>query len=186
MPATQRLETTTRTTTTWSADLAHTQASFAIRHLMIATVRGRIPVRSVLIERDENDLARSRIEAELDPAGIDTGTPDRDGHLRSPDFFDVAEHPTMRFASTRIERSGDGFRVHGDLTIRGATRPVVLDVEVLGEIRDDDGKRRIAASATTTFDRSEWGLTWNMAIEAGGVLVGDKVKVQLDVEVVEQ
>ena len=173
-------------TTTWTLDPAHSRAEFAVRHLVIATVRGTIPITSATLVRDEGDVTRSRIEAELDVARVDTGAPDRDAHLRSADFFDVATHPTIRFASTRIEEVADGLRVHGELTIRGATRPVVLDVEVLGEAKDPWGNTKAAASATTTFDRRDFGLTWNAALETGGVLVADKVKVTLDLQFAKQ
>ncbi|HET6405064.1 MAG TPA: YceI family protein [Candidatus Thermoplasmatota archaeon] len=177
---------TNKTTTTWALDPAHSHADFTVRHLMIANVRGNIPPRSATIVRDESDITKSRVEAELDVAAITTGAADRDNHLRSPDFFDVATYPTIRFVSTRVETVEDGLRVHGDLTIRDVTRPVVLDVEVLGEAKDPWGNTKAAVEATTTFDRRDFGLTWNAALETGGVLVGDKVKVQLALQFVKQ
>ncbi|HVM44803.1 MAG TPA: YceI family protein [Candidatus Thermoplasmatota archaeon] len=175
-----------QTTTTWTLDPAHSHAEFAVRHLMIANVRGSIPIRSATIVRDETDITKSRVEAELDVSALTTGAADRDNHLRGGDFFDVTNHPTMRFVSTRVERAGDGLRVHGDLTIRDVTRPVALDVELLGENTDPWGNRKAALEATTSFDRTDFGLTWNAALETGGVLVGDKVKVRLDVQVARQ
>lgn len=177
---------TSAQTTTWTLDAAHSRAEFAIRHLVIATVRGTIPIRSAIVARDERDVTRSRVVAELDVAAISTGADERDAHLRSADFFDVANHPTIRFESTGIEETAEGLRVRGDLTIRGATRPVALDVELLGEARDPWGNQKAALSATTTFDRRDFGLTWNAALETGGVLVADKVKVQLDLQLVRQ
>lgn len=186
MPSQQTTQAQTTPTTTWTLDAAHSRAEFAVRHLMISTVRGTIPVASATIVRDETDVTKSRVEAELDVAGVATGAADRDAHLRSADFFDAATHPTLRFASTRIERVEDGLRVHGDLTIRGATRPVVLDVELGGEAKDPWGNQKAAASATTSFDRRDFGLTWNAALEAGGMLVADKVKVTLDLQFVKK
>jgi len=182
MPSQQTTQ--TPQTTTWTIDPVHSRAEFAVRHLMISTVRGTIPLRSATIVRDEGDITKSRVEAELDVTSITTHAADRDAHLRSADFFDVAQHPSMRFRSTRVEQEGDGLRVHGELTIRGTTRPVVLDVEILGEAKDPWGNEKAAASATTSFDRRDFGLTWNAALETGGVLVADKVKVQLDLQFV--
>lgn len=186
MSARQTLKLASPQTTTWTLDAAHSRAEFAVRHLMIATVRGTIPIAKAFVVRDETDVTRSRIEADLDVSAIATGAADRDAHLRSPDFFDVASHPTIRFVSGRIEETEDGLRVHGDLTIRGATRPVVLDVELLGEAKDPWGNVKAAATATTTFDRRDFGLTWNAALETGGVLVADKVKVTLDLQFAKQ
>lgn len=173
-------------TTTWTVDPSHSQAEFAVRHMMISTVRGAIPIRSATIVRDESDITKSRVTAELDVAGLSTGSADRDKHLHSPDFFDVEHHPSMRFASTRIETVEDGLRVHGDLTIRDVTRPVILDVELVGEAKDPWGDHRAGIAATTSFDRRDFGLTWNAALEAGGVLVADKVKVTLNLQAVKQ
>lgn len=185
MSSKQTLE-TKKQTTTWALDAAHSSAEFSVRHLMIANVRGKIPIKSATIVRDENDITKSRVEAELDVAAIDTGAADRDNHLRSADFFDVANHPTIRFVGTSIQEVEDGLRVTGDLTIRGVTRPVTLDVDLLGEAKDPWGNTKAALEATTTFDRRDFGLTWNAALEAGGVLVGDKVKVSLTLQVAKQ
>lgn len=173
-----------RPTTTWTLDAAHSRAEFAVRHLMISTVRGTIPVQSATVMRDEKDVTQSRIDAVLDVTRIDTGAADRDRHLKSADFFDIANHPTLRFQSTHVETTEDGLRVTGELTIRGATRPVLLDVELLGEAKDPWGNQKAAASATTSFDRRDFGLTWNAALEAGGLLVADTVKVRLDLQFV--
>ena len=173
-------------TTTWTLDPAHSRAEFSVRHLMIANVRGTIPIATATIVRDEHDITKSRVEATLDVAGIDTRATDRDNHLRSADFFDAAAHPAMTFVSREVEAVEDGLRVQGDLTIRGTTRPVVLDVELLGEAKDPWGNTKAAATATTIFDRRDFGLTWNAALETGGVLVGDKVKVQLDLQFAKQ
>lgn len=174
----------TTATTVWELDPAHSRAEFTVRHLMIANVRGAIPIVRGTIVRDETDVRKSRVTAELDVSRIDTGATDRDAHLRSADFFDSGAHPTIRFESTEVEETEDGLRVTGDLTIRGMTRPVVLDVEVLGEAKDPWGNTKAAAVATTSFDRRDFGLTWNAALETGGVLVGERVKISLDLQAV--
>lgn len=175
------------TTGTWDLDAAHSIAEFSIRHMMIATVKGTFRVKSGSVLFDEADPAATRIEAVLDAASVSTGADQRDGHLRSADFFDVAQHPEIGFRSARVVPKGDAeYRVEGDLVIRGVAKPVTLDVEVEGFGIDPWGNRRAGVVATTGFDRSAWGLTWNQAIEAGGVLVGDKVKVELHLELVQR
>lgn len=174
-----------RTTTTWDLDPAHSSAQLAVRHMMIATVRGHLPVARGTVEWNEDAPEQSRIVAELDASGINTNSADRDQHLRSGDFLDVEKFPTLRFESTRIEPQGDDrYRIEGDLTIRGVTRKAVLDAVKEGEGKDPWGKHRGAVTATTTIDRTEWGLTWNAALETGGVLVAEKVKVTLNVQAV--
>jgi polyisoprenoid-binding protein YceI len=168
-------------------DPAHSSAEFGVKHLMIATVKGRMKIPRGTVRYDARDPAATLVEADVDVASIDTGAPDRDAHLRSPDFFDAAQHPTMRFVATHAEPTGEGAgQLAGELTIRGVTRPVVLDVEMDGEADDPWGKHRVALTARATLDRTEWGLAWNKALETGGVLVGDKVKVELHVSLVER
>lgn len=164
----------------YDLDAAHSSATFSVRHLMIANVRGSMAIRrgTIAVTPEGYD-----VDAELDVASIHTGIEARDAHLRSADFFDAETHPTMTFRARGVK---DPYRVKGDLTIRGVTRPVVLDVELEGDGIDATGKRRAGATATTTIDRSLWGLTWNQALEAGGVMVGDKVKVTLDLQAVER
>jgi polyisoprenoid-binding protein YceI len=175
------------TTGTWDLDAAHSIAEFSIRHMMIATVKGTFRVKSGNVVFDEADPAAARIEAVLDAASVSTGADPRDGHLRSPDFFDAAQHPEIAFRGTRVTPKGDSeYRVEGDLVIRGIAKPVTLDVEVEGFGIDPWGNRRAGIVATTSFDRSAWDLTWNQAIEAGGVLVGDKVKVALHLQLVQR
>lgn len=184
--------TTTRTTMpsltgTWDADAAHSGAEFSVRHMMIATVKGAFRIKSATVVFDESDPAATKVEAVLDATSVNTNAADRDAHLKSADFFDVEKHPELTFRSTRVTPRGDNaYRVEGDLTIRGVAKPVVLDVEVEGFGNDPWGGRRAGIVATTSFDRSAWGLTWNMAIEAGGVLVGDKVKVALNLQLVQR
>lgn len=170
---------------TWTFDPAHSEASFAVKHLMISTVKGSFRNISGKVILDETNPAASSVEAEIDAASIDTRQEQRDGHLRSADFFDVEKYPTLSFRSTNVEPKGNGeFRVAGDLTIRGVTKPVVLDVEETGRGKDTSGTDRVGYVATTKFDRTDFGLTWNQALETGGIMVGNEVKVTLDVQAV--
>ncbi|HEX7117275.1 MAG TPA: YceI family protein [Longimicrobiales bacterium] len=170
---------------TWTIDAAHTLVEFAVKHMMIATVKGRFGEVSGTIVLDEEALDRSSAEVTIVASSIDTRSADRDAHLRSADFLDVETHPTLTFRSRRVESVGEGrFRVIGDLTIRGTTREVVLDVEDQGRGKDPWGGERAAFSATTEIDRRDYGLTWNAALETGGVLVGDRVRISLEVEAV--
>lgn len=170
---------------TWIIDPAHTVVEFSVKHMMIATVRGNFGKVEGNLKLDEQDPSRSMVEAKVDVASIDTRQQDRDAHLRSADFFDVEHHPTMEFRSTRVEPvSKDHFRVTGDLTIRGTTRPVVLEVTEGGRIKDPWGADRIAFSIEGTIDRTEFGLRWNQALEAGGVVVGNDVKISIEAQAV--
>ncbi|MFW6078989.1 MAG: YceI family protein [Gemmatimonadota bacterium] len=175
-------------TTTWRLDPAHTNVEFAARHMMITTVKGRFAEVAGVIEMSEDDPSRSSVEVEIDAASIDTRTEDRDAHLRSGDFLDVENHPEITFRSRAIEGSpkepGDEFRVVGDLTIRGTTREVVLDAVFAGRGGDPWGGQRVGFSADTKLDRRDFGLTWNQALEAGGVLVGNEVTIHLEVQAV--
>jgi polyisoprenoid-binding protein YceI len=184
---TTTLRPTTETTTTWQIDQSHTEAGFSVKHLMIANVRGRFGTVRGTIVLDEADSSRSSVEAEIDVTSIDTREEKRDAHLRSPDFFDVEKFPTMTFRSQRVERlAGDRLRVTGELTIRDVTRVVALDGRIEGRATDPWGGERIGFSATTTVDRRDFGLKWNQALETGGVLVGNDVKVTLEVEATRQ
>ncbi|HEX6276367.1 MAG TPA: YceI family protein [Polyangiaceae bacterium] len=172
-------------TKTWTVDSTHSGVHFSVRHLVVAKVRGRFAAFSGNVKLDENDLTRSHVEVEIDAASIDTGVADRDKHLRSADFFDVERFPKLRFTSTTIESAGKNrYRVHGDLTIRDVTRPVTLDVEYGGAAKDPWGNERAAFAASTSVERSDYGLKWNQALEAGGVLVGERVDIELEVELV--
>jgi polyisoprenoid-binding protein YceI len=152
--------------------------------MVFAKVRGRFGAYSGTVKLDDADLTQSTLEVEIDAASIDTGVADRDQHLRSADFLDTANHPKLRFVSKKIERQGSGYRVHGELTIRDVTRPVTLDAEYGGQAKDPWGNQRAGFTATTTIERSDFGLKWNQALEAGGVLVGERVEVELEVELV--
>jgi polyisoprenoid-binding protein YceI len=170
--------------TPFQIDNTHSAVDFSIRHLVIAKVRGRFTRFSGTIELDAEDITRSTVKAELEAASISTNEEKRDAHLRSADFFDVETFPLLTFASQKVERDGDGLRVTGALTIHGITREVVLDVDQLGVAKDPWGNERVAFAAKTAISRKDFGLHWNVALEAGGVMVGDKVELVLDVQAV--
>lgn len=170
----------------YQIDPAHSSVQFSIRHLMISNVRGGFRGVKGTISFDPDNLAASGIQAEIDVSTITTGDDTRDTHLKSPDFFDVAQYPTMSFASTEVEKIGDQeYRATGNLTIHGVTKPVVLKIEeVADEARDPWGNVRIAATAKGKISRKDFGLNWNAVLETGGVLVGDDVKIELDVQAI--
>lgn len=169
----------------WSIDTAHTSVGFVARHMGLSKVRGQFTDFRGEIEGDPTDITTAKGWFEVDLASIDSGNADRDAHLKSADFFDVEKHPTMRFESKRIERSGDDYRVTGDLTIKDVTKEVVLDYEHGGDVQDPFGNRKIGGSLTGTIKRSEWGLTWNVPLDSGGWLVSDNVKLEIDLQVAE-
>jgi polyisoprenoid-binding protein YceI len=170
---------------TWNLDPAHSQIEFAVRHMMVTTVRGQFHKFTAAVDFDEANPERSTVEAHIDASSIDTGVEGRDAHLRSADFFDTADYPELAFRSTAIERSGEGYKIDGDLTIRGQTRPVTLDAEIGGVVPNMQGGRRAGFSASTKISRKAWGLTWNGALESGGVLVGDDIKITMDLAAVQ-
>ncbi len=182
MTATQE----TTAITTWNLDPAHSVAEFKVKHMMISNVRGQFTAISGMLTLDENDVANSHIEAAIDAASIHTGEAQRDAHLKSADFFDVEKFPTLTFKSTAVRRTGrDELAVTGDLTIHGVTRQVVFKVEgPTASGRDPWGNTRIGLSAATRINRKDFGLTWNAALETGGILVGDDVTITLDVQFV--
>ena len=169
----------------WEIDPAHTSAQFAIRHLMVSTVRGDFRKVSGKVKLDDQDVTQSTVDATIDVASIDTGIAKRDDHLRSPEFFDVAKHPTMTFKSKKIEKgSGDGnYKITGDLTLHGVTKEVFLDFEGnLKPVKSPQGKTLIGCMATTKINRKDFGLAWNAALETGGVAVGEDVTITIDIE----
>jgi polyisoprenoid-binding protein YceI len=173
-------------TNVWALDTAHSGISFSVRHMVVAKVRGRFGTWTGNVELDEADLTRSRVEVEIDAGSIDTGVAQRDQHLRSKDFLDVEQFPTLRFRSKRIENvRGDRLDVIGELTLHGVTREVTLAVERGGQAKDPWGNQRTGFSATTSILRSDFGLTWNQALETGGVLVADRIDIELDVQAVQ-
>jgi polyisoprenoid-binding protein YceI len=168
---------------TWAIDPSHSTVSFTARHMMVAKVRGKFTEFSGSVNVAENVLD-STIEATVQLASVDTGDENRDGHLRSPDFFDVENTPTMTFKSTRIEPDGDDYKLFGDLTVRNVTKPVEFKLEYNGAGADPWGGFRAGLTATTEINRKDWNLEWNVALETGGVLVSEKVKIELDVELI--
>jgi polyisoprenoid-binding protein YceI len=160
--------------------------NFSVRHMVFAKVRGRFAAWNGTLQLHQEDLTRSSVEVEIDAASIDTGVPDRDNHLRSADFLGVEHFPKLVFKSKQVQQVGsDRYRVEGALTIRDVTRDVVLDVEYSGQVKDPWGNQRAAFTAKTSLDRGEFGLTWNQLLEAGGVLVGERVDIELEVQAVQ-
>ncbi len=179
--------TATAARTTWKVDPAHSQVEFAVRHMMITTVRGRFTDVKGTVVTEGNDPANAQVEVIIDANSIDTREPQRDAHLKSADFFDVEKFPYITFKSKRVtDVRGDEFKLVGDLTIHGVTREVVLEVTSEGQAKDPWGNARAGYSARTRINRSDFGLTWNQALEAGGLLVGDEIKITLDLELIKQ
>lgn len=175
------------TRTTWQIDPAHTAAEFAVKHLMISTVRGHFGTVTGVVHANETDPRETTLEVDIAVASIDTRNEQRDAHLRSPDFLDAERFPSLTFRSKRVEGDPNAtLRVVGDLTIRGVTREIVLEVESEGRTRDPWGNDRAGFSAKAKLSRKDFGLTWNQLLEAGGVSVGDEVKIAIDVELVKQ
>ena len=177
-------------TTIWQLDPAHSSVEFSVKHMMMTTVRGRFKELKAELTGDRDHPDAAGVEATINAASIDTGVADRDKHLRSGDFFDVERYPHITFRSTRVEntpkKEGDRFRVIGNLTMRESSMEVVLDCEYQGRGTDPWGKTRAGFSFKTEIDRREWGLKWNQAIETGGVLVANKVKIEGEVQFVRQ
>jgi len=172
---------------TWVIDTSHSSADFKVRHLAISNVRGTFPAVQGTIEWNEQDVTQSTVEATIDIASVDTGEPKRDAHLVSADFFDAETHPTMTFKSKKVEKSGDGLKVTGDLTLRGVTKEVVLDVEGPYEpIKDPWGNVKTGATATTTINRQDFGVSWNKTLDTGGLVVGNDVHITLELEIMKQ
>jgi polyisoprenoid-binding protein YceI len=178
-------QTTAVPTGTWEIDPAHSDVSFTVRHLMVSKVRGTFTKFSGRIVVADDPLASS-VEAEIDPSSIDTRDANRDAHLRSADFFQADTHPTWTYRSTSVRRDGNGYVVDGDLTIRGVTRSTPLTVELNGVTADPWGKTRIGLSAETEINRKDFGVEFDIPMDGGGVVVGDKVKIQLEIEAVHQ
>jgi polyisoprenoid-binding protein YceI len=170
--------------TTWNVDPAHSAAEFKVKHMMISNIKGSFRALSGVLNLDEADVTGSSVEAFLPVATLSTGDEQRDGHLKSADFFDAEKFPTITFKSNEVKRTGEGeYAVTGDLTLRGVTKPVTFAVEgPSAPGKDPWGNLRIGLTATTRINRKDFGLTWNSALEAGGVLVGDEVGLTLDVQ----
>jgi len=172
-------------TGTWTIDPLHSEVGFSVRHMMVSKVRGKFTKFSGELVTGENPLASS-VAAEIDLASIDTGAEQRDGHLRSPDFFDTENHPVMSYRSTGIRAKGDGYVVDGELTLKGVTKNVPLTLELNGFGPDPYGGTRAGFTATGEINRQDFGVTWNAAMEHGGVVVSDKVNINLEIEAVLQ
>ncbi|HSN14702.1 MAG TPA: YceI family protein [Anaeromyxobacteraceae bacterium] len=171
-------------TATWSVDPSHSTVGFSVRHLVISNVKGEFGKYTGKVQLDDRDVARSSVEASIDVGSIDTRSADRDGHLKSPDFFDVAKYPTITFKSTKVAKAGkDRLRVTGDLTLHGVTKPLTLDVSTGPEVKGLYGEIRRGYAATAKIDRKDFGLVWNKLVEAGPA-IGDEVTITLELEAV--
>jgi polyisoprenoid-binding protein YceI len=171
----------------WQIDLAHSEVTFSVKHMMISTVRGKFSRFSGTVDANEQNPAGAQIAVQIEAASLDTGNEQRDTHLRSPDFFDVERFPNITFKSTRIEQRGDSeYAMHGDLTIRDVTKPVVLNVEYAGQAKSPWGVVSAGFSAQTKINRKDWGLNWNVALETGGWLVSDEIRISIEVELQQQ
>jgi polyisoprenoid-binding protein YceI len=173
---------------TYEIDSAHSGAHFTVKHLMVSNVRGEFGKVTGTVNIDEKDITKSTVEATIDASTINTREPKRDEHLKAPDFFDVAKYPTITFKSTKVAKAGQGkLKVTGDLTMHGVTKQVVLDVDgPAKEAKDPWGNIKSGASATTKLNRNDFGLTWNKALETGGVVVGEEVNVTIDLELLKK
>ena len=172
---------------TWQIDPVHSNVTFSVKHAMVTTVRGQFKVISGVLEIDEAHPENSSVEAQAETASIDTRDPNRDGHLRSPDFFEADKYPTITFKSTKVEPTGgEAYRVAGTLDIHGVQKEVVFDAEYSGQQKDAYGNMRAGLNATTRINRKDFGLNWNAALEAGGVLVSDSVKIEIDLSATQQ
>lgn len=171
-------------TTTWEIDTAHTSAQFAVKHLMVSTVRGTMGPVTGTVTLDDADIGKSAVTATVDTTGVDTRNAKRDEHLRAADFFDVASYPTMTFTSKKVEKASDGtYKVTGDLTLHGVTKEVVLDVEGSPTpMQDPFGNTKLGGVATTRINRKDFGVDWSKTLDGGGLVVGDEVDVTIDVE----
>jgi polyisoprenoid-binding protein YceI len=168
----------------YALDPTHTRLGFSTRHAMVTTVRGAFTDFSGEAVVDTENPAASKVTVNIKAASVDTGVADRDGHLRSPDFFDVETYPEITFSSTDVTRDGDDWTITGDLSIKGSSRPITVEFESTGSARDPFGNLRIGFEGHTTLSRKDWGLTWNAALETGGFLVSDKIKLEFDISAI--
>lgn len=169
----------------WNIDTAHSQIGFAVRHMMISTVRGKFTKFDAGVQVELAALSQARVTASIDAASVDTGDEKRDGHLRSADFFDVEKYPTIEFKSTQVSQQDETLTVRGLLKIKGQEHPITLQGEMVGPGKDPWGNSKLGFSLSGDVDREQWGLTWNQALEAGGVLVAKKVKLELEIQLVQ-
>lgn len=170
----------------YAIDTSHSRLGFVARHAMVTKVRGNFPQFTASAKVNTENPAASSVEVSIDVAAVTTGSPDRDGHLRSADFFDVENYPTITFRSTDVSRDGDEWTVTGDLTIKDVTKPITIEFEETGSAVDPFGNTRIGFEGDVTVSRKDWGLTWNAALETGGVLVSEKIKLEFDISAIKQ
>jgi polyisoprenoid-binding protein YceI len=180
------METATATTTKWAIDPSHSEIQFKVKHLMISTVTGSFKEFGAEAELEGDDLANAKVSFWANTASVDTNSADRDKHLRSADFFDSETFAKLSFTSTRIEGQGDSWKVTGDLTIKDVTRSITLNAEWAGVAKDPWGNTKAGLNLSGKIDRKDFGLTWNAALEAGGVLVSDEVRIQCEVQLAKQ
>jgi polyisoprenoid-binding protein YceI len=170
---------------TWNIDTTHSGINFSVRHMVVSKVRGRFAKYSGALQIDDSDLSRSTAEITIEAASIDTGVVDRDKHLRSPDFFDVEKYPTLTYRLKSLEKvDAENYRGVGELSIHGVTREVPLAIEFGGQTKDPYGNQRMGFSAKTHIERKDFGLTWNMLLEAGGLTVGDRIDIEIELEAI--
>ena len=170
----------------WTFDESHSAATFTVKHMMVTNVMGQVKGIKGTIDIDDKDLTKSKVDVTLDIATINTQNEKRDNHLRSPDFFDTQKFPVIKFVSTKVVKTADGLKVTGDLTIRGTTKQVDLNVDgPTAEVKDPWGKKKRGFSATTKINRKDFGVSWNKTLDGGGIMVGDDVKISIDAELEE-
>ena len=170
----------------YTLDVAHTRLGFSARHAMVTTVRGTFTDFEGTAHVDTANPANSKVELTIKTDSIDTGVADRDAHLRSADFFEIEQHPEITFSSTDVSRDGDEWTITGDLTVKGITKPITVEFESTGSARDPFGNLRLGFEGQTTLSRKDWGLTWNAALETGGFLVSDKIKLEFDISAIQK
>ena len=170
----------------YTLDASHTRLGFSARHAMVTTVRGAFKEFEGTAHVDTANPADSKVELTIKTDSIDTGVADRDAHLRSADFFEIEQYPEITFVSTAVERDGDDWTITGDLTIKGITKPITVEFESTGSARDPFGNLRIGFEGQTTLSRKDWGLTWNAALETGGFLVSDKIRLDFDISAIQK
>jgi len=169
----------------WNIDKAHSDVGFGVKHMMISTVRGKFTRFDADVQLDPANVEAAKVTARIEAASIDTNEAKRDGHLRSPDFFDADKYPTLTFTSTSVKRSGENLEVSGNLKIKDQEHPITLKGEITGPGKDPWGNTRMGFSLSGEIEREKWGLGWNQALEAGGVLVGKKVKIEIETQLVQ-
>lgn len=176
-----------QTTTKWSVDPSHSQVGFRVKHMVISTVSGLFKNFTVDVETEGDDFTTAKVNVTVDTTTVDTGSDQRDGHLKSDDFFNSEKYPQMTFVSTKVEKANDErFHLHGNLTIRDTTKPILLDIEFGGVIKDPYGLTRAGFAVTGKISRSDYGLKWNAALETGGMVVSDDVRINCEIQVTKQ